>query len=282
MKNLILVVILAIAAHTTHAQAIYLLPSPTDANEEVTLFLDISQSADGTQNNALQAILTDHPDDDVYLWSWSPAEPVVGNGNWDASNEELKLTKVGDMLYSITFVPTEFYGVDGASLFSNGISCLAKLKNGNEYAGEYDGEAKTEDFNLDVIPKLCDRRICIFPEIKEATDFVSITYDNTQEELAGLQNMSDDECYVYLLGKVDQFTFYPYVPEDQVSMTSELQMKPIDGEPGMFRFIFVPQDFFTMLPEDQELSEIIFRIVRPGFTYTGAPPQEVLSILQCD
>ena len=47
-----------------NAQVAYILPSPTDANEEVTLFIDISQSAEGTQNNALKAILTDHPDDD--------------------------------------------------------------------------------------------------------------------------------------------------------------------------------------------------------------------------
>ena len=36
--------------------------------------------------------------------------------------------------------------------------------------------------------------------------FLTITYDNTKEVLyEGLQNMGDDDCYIYLLGKVDAF-----------------------------------------------------------------------------
>ena len=75
-------------------QAAYVLPSPTDAAAEMTLYIDVSQSQDGTQNNALKAILTDHPDDPVYLWTWQPASPdgVGGNGNWDASNPAMLMT----------------------------------------------------------------------------------------------------------------------------------------------------------------------------------------------
>ncbi|MCH2199643.1 MAG: hypothetical protein MK081_12760 [Flavobacteriales bacterium] len=282
MKKLMMTLCALFGLQAANAQVAYILPSPTDANEEVTLFIDISQSAEGTQNNALKAILTDHPDDDVYLWSWNPAEPVTGNGDWGASNEELLMTKVSDLLYSITFVPTEFYGVDGATFFANGISCLAKLSNGNEYDGEYEGEAKTEDLSVTVVPKLCDRRLCIFPEIKEQDDFIAITYDNNQEELEGLQNLGADECYVYILGRVSSFVFYEYVPADQVTSTPELQLQAVEGEPGKFRLIFIPEDLFTMLPEGEELSSIEFRIMREGFTYPGSPPVEVISVLNCD
>ncbi len=264
------------------AQTAYILPSPTDANEEVTLYIDINQSSDGSQNNALKAMLIDHPDDDVYLWSWSPAEPVVGNGTWAVSNEDLKLTKIGDLLYSITFVPTEFYGVDGSEFFSQGISCLAKLQNGNAYDEEYDGEAKTEDLRVEVIPKLCDRRICVFPEIRQEDDFISITYDNNQEEIEGLQNMGDDECYIYLVARITNFVFYEYVPAAQVTSTEALRMQPIPGQPGKFRLILIPGDFFGMIPPEQNIRELVFRIMRPGFTYPGVPPQELISILQCD
>lgn len=263
-------------------QTAYVLPSPTDANEELTLYIDVNQSVDGTSNNALKAMLTDHPDEDVYLWTWSPADPIGGNGEWGASSEGMKMTKVSDLLYSITFVPTEFYGVDGATVFANNISCLAKLQDGNAFDGEYDGEAKTEDLRVELIPKLCDRRICIFPEIREANDFLSITYDNTQEELEGLQNMGSEECYIYLIGRISTFNFYEYAPAAEVTSTPELQMQPLPGEPGQFRLTIVPEDFFSMVPEGEELKELVFRIMRPGFTYTGVPPQEIITLLQCD
>lgn len=262
-------------------QVAYVLPSPTDANEELTLYLDISQSTDGTSNNALKAMLIDHPDDDVYLWSWMPAEPVAGNGNWDASNEELKLTKIGDLLYTITFIPTDFYGVDGSTLFANGISCLAKLKNGNEYPDDYEGEAKTEDLIVELVPKLCDARLCLYPEIRQKDDFIHITYDNSQENIAGLQNMNSEECYVYMVAKTGPFSFYEYTTPANVTSTPELQMSLLEGEDAKFRLIFIPSDFFSEIPEGEEISEIIFRIMRPGFTYMGAPPQEILSILNC-
>lgn len=264
------------------AQVAYVLPSPTAANEEITLYIDINQSVDGTQNNALKAMLIDNPDEDVYLWSWQPAEPVVGNGSWNESNEELKLTKISDLLYSITFVPTEFYGVDGSQLFSNGISCLAKLKDGNAFADDYEGEAKTEDLSIDIIPRLCDERICVFPEIRQEDDFLSITYDNNQELLEGLQNMGDDDCYIYLVARISSFVFYEYVPAAQVTSTPELKLEPVPGEPGMFRTTFIPRDLFTQIPPDQKINDLVFRIMRPGFSYPGVPPQEIISILQCE
>lgn len=285
MKKLLILLFAGCWGIQAQAQTAYVLPSPTDANEEVTLYIDLNQSTDGTQNNALKAILTDHPDDDVYLWSWNPAEPVGGNGTWGESNESLKLTKISNLLYSITFVPTEFYGVDGSQLFINGISCLAKLKDGNAYSGpeyDYGGEAKSEDLTIVVIPKLCDRRICIFPEIRQEDDYVTITYDNTQEPLEGLQNMGTDECYIYLVARISTFNFYEYVPATEVENTPILRLEAVPGEPGKFEYIFIPRDLFTMIPPEQKIQDLVFRIMRPGFTYSGIPPQEFVPILNCN
>lgn len=283
MKKLLIFIFAVCWAFTGGSQTAFVLPSPTDANEEVTLYVDLNQSSDGTQNNALKAMLTDHPDDEVYLWSWNPAEPVGGNGTWGESNESLKLTKISNLLYSITFVPTEFYGVDGSQLFINGISCLAKLKNGNAYSDDdYEGEAKSEDLTIVVIPKLCDRRICIFPEIRQEDDYVSITYDNTQEPLEGLQNMGSDECYIYLVSRISTFNFYEFVSAAEVVNTPALRLEPVPGELGMFEYIFIPRDLFTMIPPEQKIQDLVFRIMRPGFTYSGIPPQEFIPILNCN
>ena len=154
IKTRALCAIIAAAAVCTQlasAQKVYVLPSPTDANSEMTLFIDMNQSEDGIQNNGLSGILDAHPDTTLYLWTWDPAGPAAGNGDWDNSADHQQLTKVGPKLYSMTFIPTEYYGVDGPQLFARGISCLAKLKNGGEAEG-FPFEAKSEDLHVDIIP----------------------------------------------------------------------------------------------------------------------------------
>ena len=271
-----------LAWHSVIAQKAYVLPSPTDANAEITLYIDMNQSEDGIQNNGLSAILDAFPDTTVYLWTWDPAGPAAGNGDWDNSADHQELTKVGEKLYSMTFVPTEYYGVDGPTLFSRGISCLAKLKNGNTVEG-FPFEAKSEDIHIAIIPQLCAARVCLFPELREKDDYLSITYDNSKEiQFEGLQNMGDDECYIYLLGKVDAFTSFPYVPLEQVTSTPELKLERIDDT--KFRTTFIPEDLFaSVLDEGMELSEIWYYIVRPGYTYPpGPPPYEIISLLDCE
>lgn len=272
--------LLAISGYSV-AQKAYVLPSPTDANSELTLYIDMSKSEDGLQNNGLKAILEAHPDTAVYLWTWQPAGPAAGNGDWDNSADHQELTKVGNMLYSMTFVPTEYYAVDGPQLFSLGISCLAKLKNGGPMDG-FEYEAKSEDLHVDIIPQLCSVRMCVFPELREDDDFLSITYDNTLETYAGLQDMGSDECYLYVLGKADVFTSYEYVPLDQVTSTPELRMEDI-GE-GKFRMTFIPEDLFSgLLQPGESLEQLWYYVVRPGFSYPpGPPPFEVISFLDCE
>jgi hypothetical protein len=268
---------------TGFGQAAYVQPSPTGADEEMTLYIDISQSVDGTSNNALQAILTDHPDEDVYLWAWQPAGPVDGNGEWAESNEAMKLDHISGLLYSKTFIATEFFNVDGSTLFQNGISCLAKLKDGNAFDGQYDGEAKTEDLHVDIIPKLCDKKWCVFPEIAEPDDFVSFSYDNNQEVYEDLMDINEGEAYVYLSARTGPFTTYPYVDLAMVTSTDELQLQPVDGEPGFFRITFVPSELWSdLIPEEEEISEIIYYVLKPGFTYPGAPPQQTYTTLLCE
>ena len=271
-----------VIGNSTSAQKVYVLPSPTDANSEMTLFIDMNQSEDGIQNNGLSGILDAYPDTAVYLWTWDPSGPAAGNGDWDNSASHQELNKVGPKLYSMTFVPTEYYGVDGPQLFSRGISCLAKLRNGMEAEG-FPFEAKSEDMHVDIIPKLCDARLCVFPELREPDDYITITYDNTKETLyEGLQEMGEDDCYIYLLGKVDAFTSVELSIESEVTQNPDLKLQSLGD--GRFRTTLIPEDLFApLLAEDQVLSEIWYYIVREGFSYPpGPPPFEIISLLDCD
>jgi hypothetical protein len=94
--------------------------------------------------------------------------------------------------------------------------------------------------------------------------------------------MGDDECYIYLLGKVDAFTSFEYAPLDQVTSTPELKLERVDD--AKFRTTLIPEDLFaSVLDEGMQLSEIWFYIVRPGYSYPpGPPPYEIISLLDCE
>lgn len=271
MKNYItaLCTFLALASITkSSAQQAYVLPSPTGANDLITLYIDVNQTTSG-----LKTILTNHPEvqDQVYIWTWNPADPANGgNGSWNNSNETMKLTHEGNLLYSLTFIPTQFYGVDGPTFFTKGISCLAKLKDGNAFGDDGVGEAKTEDIHITIIPKLCDELYCTFPQQGKQDDYISITYDNTQETLPALQNLGSDEVFLYIKAVTDVFNGGPeYTSQVSTSSTPELKMKPVPGQPGLFRLTIIPSEFFAALVNPNlEILKLRFVVVKPGYTHS--------------
>lgn len=247
----------------------FVLPSPTGANDLITLYIDVNQTTYG-----LKSILLAEPQeiDNVYIWTWNPSGPTVGNGEWGNSNDSMKLHHEGGLLFSIQLVPTAFYGVDGPTFFANGISCLAKLKNGNAHEDLGFGEAKTEDISIAIIPKLCDELYCMFPQQGKQEDFLSITYDNNQETNVNLQNLGADEVYLYLRAVTDIFNGGPeYATQTNSSSTPALKMRAVPGLPGFYRLTIIPEEFFAGLTT-QEILKLRFVVVKPGFTH---PPQAV-------
>ncbi len=282
-KQLLFISFIALIFGDAFSQAAYILPSPTGKNDTITLFINVAQTTDGVQNSGLNARLNAHPDDDVFLWSWQPSEPILGNGSWNGSNSALKMTKVSDKLYSIRFLPTAFYGVDATQFFSLGISCLAKMSDGNAYAGEYPGEAKTEDLHVTVIPRLCDELYCSFPELGKTNDFLSITYDNNQETNPDLQNLGPDDCYLFLRAQQSAFVGFNYTTPDLATSTPALKMKPVAGRPGFFRLSMLPEDFFDgIVPVDFNMNLVRYYVLKPGFTYSGSPPYQSYTFQVCD
>ena len=249
-------------ASQSFGQAVSLTPSPTGPDDLVTLTIDVSQS----QEHGLKAVLEANPDLPVYIWTWSPSGPVAGNGDWNNSNDAMQLAWQGGLVYSLQFVPSDFYS-DVSSLFSNGISCLAKLKDGSPYPGFEDfGEAKTEDFNIGVLPKLCEDQMCIFPETRRKDDFVSITYNSNIDTV--LTDIENDEVYLQIAGRGTDGQFYTLVPDDQVTNTPELKMTPVPGKPGFYRWTLLPDDFFAdILPEGLDLLTMTCYPLKANFTY---------------
>ena len=238
------------------------------------LYIDVAQTTGG-----LKTILGNHPEeiDSVYMWTWQPAGPSCGNGEWGNSNTCMRLTHVSGLLYKMTFVPTTYYACTPLQLFQNGISCLAKLKNGNAYGSEGVGEAKTEDLHVDIVPALCADRVCFFPEAAKQDDYFSISYDNTQETDVNLQNLGTDECYIFLRAFTGTFTFFDVAPLANVTSTPSLKMTEI--APGKFRKTFIPEDFLP-IPAGSTITKIGFYIVKPGYS-PNPPPYQYYYPLNC-
>jgi hypothetical protein len=276
MKNIFALIALSIAALNSFGQAAFVFPSPTNANGTVDIYIDVAQTTGG-----LKAILNNHPDaqDSVYMWTWQPAGPACGNGEWGNSNDCMLLTQVQGLLYKMTVVPTQFYsGITPLNLYQTGISCLAKLKSGYAYADDGVGEAKTEDLHIDIVPALCADRICLFPEAAKQDDFLSITYDNLQETDANLQNLGTDECYIFLRAFTGSFTYFDVAIAANVTSTPSLKMKDIGG--GKFRITFIPEEFIP-IPAGSTITKLAYYIVKPG--YIPNPPPYIYYVpLNCD
>lgn len=280
MKKLLILPLALLTAYFLQAQSAYITPNPTDGVEDITLFIDVSQ----TNGSALKEMLEDNPDEAVYLWTWNPSSPAGGNGDWGNSSEDNLMIKEAPLLYSFTFNVEDFYGVGPTVLFQNGINCLAKLKDGNAYSELEIGEAKTEDLTVEVIPKLCDRLYCTFPEIGDADDFWTLTYDNGYETNPNYQNAGDNEVYVFLSVKQDGFNVPAYAALDMVTSTAALQMKPLDGEPGHFRLTMIPNEFFADVIDEANgpIQEIRYYIIVNDQPFPAPPSIQSYGTLPCD
>ena len=109
-------------------------PDPFLENQEITLTVSNINSGNLAGIN------------DIYLWTWytksgggSPNPDSQWNGQWDSSNESMKMTKNSDGSYSYTFTPSQLFDDTGIET----IGVLAKAKNGS-------GDKKTTDYIFEV------------------------------------------------------------------------------------------------------------------------------------
>lgn len=269
-------------------------PDPTSVNELMTLTIDVSQS----NEHGLKTILQNNPDLPVYIWTWSPSAPIGGNGEWLESNEDMKLTYEGNLKYSITFKPSEWYE-DVTNFYANGISCLAKLKNGSAFAGyEEFGEAKTEDFNIKPNAPVCDELICEYPTYWKTDDYVTFRFfpfndkDSTLfaiDQATGIDTLWIHEyngpAQLQIVARATDGQFYP----DEMNLeTTRVDMFPMEDYPRAHQYTIYPPDFLAgILPEGESLYSLTVYPVIEGYDYPtstqpGAPEQEFTFRPDCD
>ena len=67
-----------------------------------------------------------------YIWTWAPSNPedVLGTPDaWNNPSDACTLKYVGEGIYKLTMIPTEFYGVSAESLYANGDVFWMNIRN---------------------------------------------------------------------------------------------------------------------------------------------------------
>lgn len=271
MKKYIGILIIVILAISSSNAQITIEPEEWLPCEEITLTIDI------TQGDCQSIIDSEGP---LFLWSWMPAEPVVGNGEWANSNDALQLTNTGDNLWSITMVPTDFYGVTADEVYANGFAMLVKARDGGGGAdcSVGGGEFKTSDFTLEVAPPFKSAKIFALPQAVFANDIFTFRYDNTLETKETMQNL--DEVYVYAAAVADG-TEYPVSAMEDVGSNPDLEMSDMGN--GQFALSIIPEQFFSAVPAGTDIDQLIFIVRKKEMTSSDdRVDEDALFDLGCD
>ena len=120
MNKLMLTLAILMASIAATAQVtITSYPVVYAPDEEVTWYFDMSEKMQ-TEGEPF------------YIWTWAPSNPedVLGTPDaWNNPSDACTLKYVGEGIYKLTMIPTEFYGVTAESLYANGDVFWMNIRN---------------------------------------------------------------------------------------------------------------------------------------------------------
>ncbi len=244
-----------------YAQKAWVVPARFNPTDSVALYVDVSKT-DCSRLKDTQ--------DDLFIWSWNPAEPVGGNGQWTASRDELKMTQSADNpnVYFIKIVPNQFYDVaSDKQIYDNGFSFLVKKKDGTGEGGGGCDEDKTEDLNVEALPiPGCNTKFCQLPGVIFKDDYCTFIYNLKEEDKASMQESVVGEMNYGMYIRAfttdgDRITIANY---DEVINYPELRMEK-DPADGFYKNTFVPEQLFDLAP-GKVLEEIQIQVINVNYT----------------
>ena len=158
---------------------------------------------------------------DIYLWTWyskfgggTTNPDSQWNGQWDSSNESMKMSKNSDGSYSFTFTPSQLFNDTGIET----IGVLAKAKNGS-------GDKKTSDyifevgvFSLELISPQGNIAVVESGSSLEILAEASVISDFILEENGNLIDQKlDISSYSYLISNINESNNYKLTATDNES-----------------------------------------------------------------
>lgn len=231
----------------------------TDPSDSVKIYIDL------TQMDCDKLVGYAGP---LYIWSWKPADPVGGNGQWSASNTDHAFVNESPDIWSITILPTDFYGVSAQDVYDNDIFFLAKALDGGgggdcSAAGN---EWKTEDLSVEVNPPgPLVRKVYSFPDVQDGDsvalkqdDIFTLLYDNSQETKATMVNPG--ALSVYARAYDTEGTEYKPSSISQVGSNPELSMTQSGT---LYSWSIWPEKVFD-IPSGKTLDYVRLQIMKPN------------------
>jgi len=262
--------LLIVCATKINAQVVTSDPSDyTNPTQSVKIIVDLNQ-LDQTIEHVQLLIADADSSRDLFIWTWKPFEHPAGhpfaNGigaqPWKNSNDTLKMTKESDRIYSFTMIPTEFYGVDAAAVFTEDIHFLVKPKDGGGYG---DPDRKSTDLVFEINPPSIEKEVVYsFPSNALQDDFIRIVYDNYRDTLAAMQDIVAGECYVHLKAVLTDGSVVQPSPYFSAGDNPDLEMKDLGT--GTFEKTIIPEIFFG-LQDGQKIDRLIAVVFKKAPIY---------------
>lgn len=239
-----------------YSQSVTTDPPSFTPDDEVTITFDLSNSS--LANYA----------DDLYLWTWILNDDLTPKGPDAPTNvnpagagqEAAKLNRSSENpdIYTITFVPKDFFGVSSTEIPTIGV--IAK---GRDW-----GDGQTQNFYLDLLPPVFASPVVrIFPTQFTSEDIVTIFYDANLEEDAAMKAAGDYYLYVTIEGTDVNGGLLD--PDDYLlPIDSNTKLTSIGN--GRYRITFIPDRFFALNAGDS-ITKILYRVQNEDGSLTNPP-----------
>lgn len=210
-------------------------------DEEVTWYFDLSGTA-AVEN------------EDFYIWIWSPSEPDAGNFN--SSSEFAKLKYEGDMIWSFTLTPTEYFSRTPEEIRnSDGFWFFLKDKTGTKQT-EVTNMPYTDFssfFDAGQIMKA-------YPSKPSLNEGVSILFNSNLVE--GFENATNVYFHSGLNNWEIPMEYQAWVPE----RVEKTRMKNLGN--GFYKMDLIPSEYYEV-GEDFVMNNIVFLFVAEDWTAVG-------------
>lgn len=216
-------------------------------DEEVTWYFDLS----GTTFEA---------ESDIYLWMWSPSEPDAGN--WENSSDFAKLDYEGNLVWSMTLTPTEYFSKTPAEIASSaGFWCRLKNKTGTKQSGV--AQVAYTDFSSFYTANELIRSYPTAPTIDKG---ISILFN------ANLQPGFEDATSVHMHSGLNNWEisqeYQAWLPE----IVEKTKLKNLGD--GFYKMDLVPKDYYNT-PDGFVMNNLVFLMVKDN--WAGTTPDQVIN-----
>lgn len=174
-KILLTLAILLSFIHATGQVTITSYPVIYAPDEEVTWYFDMTEKMQ----------VEGEP---FYIWTWAPSNPedVLGTPDaWNNPSDACTLKYVGNGIYKLTMIPTEFYGVSAESLYANGDIFWMNIR--NDAKEDVTGSLQApHPFNSEFQNFLdSERDLQVYPSVFTMKDKISILVNISQLNISG-------------------------------------------------------------------------------------------------